>query len=101
MSARVLVRNSSGTVREVAASAVRVMAPGGWQKLTDTEVAAYQQEQAEEKAARRTALTAHSQRQAVASVPPPSRPRRSGGTDRAEGTTEQAVEATDHQKDED
>jgi hypothetical protein len=102
MSRRVLVRHSSGTIREVAASAVPVMAPGGWQQLTDAELDTYRQEQAAAKDARRSSLTAHSQRPPAASAPSPRpRPRRSGGTARAEGTTEQAVEATEQQKDED
>lgn len=66
MSTRALVINRRGVVREVAASAVPVLAPGGWRLLTDAELVTHQQRKASERAAREESLTPGSGRRPAA-----------------------------------
>lgn len=86
MSARVWVRNpGTGAVREVAASAVPVMAPGGWRPLTDDELAAHSEQQASERAERVEAFTpASARRTAGETVSRSARPQISADADGAE-----------------
>lgn len=99
MKPRALVRNTAGVVKDVAASAVPIMAPAGWRVLDAAEVVAYREQMAAEKAARKEALTPRSARRPAAPAPTaaapppvdeaaekPSPTKRSGGGRRAEST---------------
>lgn len=98
MSGRVLVKSLSGAVKDVAASAVPVLAAGGWQPLSEPEIAAHRAQQAKDRAAREAALMPASARAAAApvtstDVPPPAAevgvdaPKKSGAK-RRQDTTE-------------
>lgn len=69
MSARVWVRNREGVEREVAASAVPMLAPGGWRPLDEAELRKLADRQAADRAAREAALTPASARRAAPAEP--------------------------------